>query len=144
MSTHQTSAENFLGEAFKLGSEARDFLSHYDNNRATEFSQRRIEFSVKAVLLVARTKFPYTHDPASDLRKVESLPEWFRRKIPRIELWSRLLADARAFAIYGDVGLGVPPREIIDRKLAEAAVDAASEIYADCLRLANELGKASS
>lgn len=134
----QTPSENFFSEALRLQLEARRYFDRFDQDRSVELSQRCIEFSIKGILLIYRTKFPYTHDPAPDLRKVVDLPDWFRMRIPRIELWSRLLADTRAFAVYGDAALGVPAKDIIDRKFADAALNAAAEIYADCFRVASE------
>ncbi|MBI2917074.1 MAG: HEPN domain-containing protein [Chloroflexi bacterium] len=143
MSTPQTSAENFLREASKLSDEAEAFLRNLEHYRALEFSQRSVEFSIKSVLLRYGVTFQYTHHPAPDLRKVVGLPEWFKRKVPQVELYSRLLSAARSYATYGDVELAVPPGEIIDQKLAQFAVAAAWSTYSDCSRLSNEVTKTS-
>ena len=76
------------------------------------------------------------HDVSGDLINVcDKYPDWFKAKVPRISLMSRILTSLSIPAKYGDEMLNVSAKNIFERPEAEALMGIAKQVYYDCDRL---------
>lgn len=105
-------------------------------------SQEAIEAAAKAALRVVGVEPPRLHD-VSDVLGAEAsrFPDWFRERLPEVQRASKETSKDRERSYYGDERLGIPPSRLYDRAMAEAARSAASEVFALCSRLIEELAK---
>lgn len=128
-------AELYLGEA----------RAHFDGGHwhvCVRRSQEAIEAAAKAALRVVGVEPPRLHDVSEVLgAEASRFPDWFRERLPEVQRASKDTSKDRERSYYGDERLGIPPSRLYDRAMAEAAQRAASEVFALCSRLIEELAK---
>jgi len=138
-------SRDFLDRASTSLREAEDSSKKFDWSLCTLRSAECVEFSLKAILGTVVGDYKRSHDVSGDLiNAYDKFPEWFKAKVPRISLISRLFTLLSLPAKYGDELLKVSPKNIFERPEAQAYLDVAKQVYWDCDRLFYEIKKRSS
>lgn len=129
-------SRDYLDRAHTLLGEARGSSKRWDWPLCVLRSQECVEFSLKAILKLVGRNYKREHDVSGDLISAyEEFPDWFRTKVSRISLISRVFGELSLPAKYGDELLKVSPKGIFDRPEAQAYQDFAEHVYLDCNRL---------
>lgn len=133
-------SRDFLDRAYTSLREAEDCGKKFDWPLCTLRSAECVEFSVKAILITVVGNYKRDHDVSGDLiNAYDKFPEWFKAKVPRISLTSRLFSLISLSAKYGDELLKVSPKSIFKQIEAEAFRNVAKEVYWDCNKLFHEI-----
>lgn len=136
---------DYLERAYTSLNEARDSSKRFDWPLCILRSAECVEFSLKAILGVVVGDYKRKHDVSGDLISAyDKFPEWFRTKISRISLVSRVFTFLSLQAKYGDELLKVSPKSIFERPEAQAYLQIAEQVYFDCNRLFYEIKSRSS
>ncbi|MEM0053593.1 MAG: HEPN domain-containing protein [Nitrososphaeria archaeon] len=97
-------------------------------------SQECVELSLKASLRLLGIEYPKKHDVSRILLLNRSrFPEWF--PVDEFAKVSRVLAEKREPAVYGDELRLIPSSILFDKGQAEDALKSAEKVYSFCLRL---------
>jgi HEPN domain-containing protein len=133
-------SRDFLDRAYTSLREAEDCTKKFDWPLCTLRSAECVEFSLKAILGAVVGDYKRVHDVSGDLISAyDKFPEWFKVKVSRISLISRLFTFISLPAKYGDELLKVSPKKIFERPEAQAYLDVAKQVYWDCDRLFHEI-----
>ncbi|MFQ5763061.1 MAG: HEPN domain-containing protein, partial [Candidatus Bathyarchaeia archaeon] len=101
-------------------------------------SQETVEMSLKGVLRMLGLEYPTRHDVGDALAELSDrtdLPEWFRSAVPQMTRASRILAEKRGPAFYGDETAGTPPSALFEIKDGEEALSTARRVQSMCRRI---------
>jgi len=135
-------SRDYLDRAYTSLREAEDSCKRFDWPLCILRSAECVEFSLKAILGIVVGDYKRAHDVSGDLISAyDKFPEWFRTKVPRISLVSRVFTFLSLPAKYGDELLKVSPKSIFERPEAQAYLDIAKRVYWDCNRLFGEIKK---
>lgn len=135
-------SRDYLDRAYALLREAEGSHGRSDWPLCVLRSAECLEFSLKAILGVVGIEYEHRHDVSGDiLGAYEKFPKWFRAKVPRISMVSRVLSIVSIPAKYGDELLKVSPKSIFERPEAQAYLDIAKQVYWDCNRLFFEINR---
>lgn len=133
-------SQDFLDRAYASLREAEDCSKRFDWPLCALRSAECVEFSLKAILRAVVGDYKREHDVSGDLiNAYDKFPEWFRAKVPRISLISRLFTHLSLPAKYGDELLKVSPKDIFERPESQAYLAVAKQVYFDCNRLFHEI-----
>ncbi|MHB8105708.1 MAG: HEPN domain-containing protein [Dehalococcoidales bacterium] len=133
---------DYLDRASSSLREAEESLRRYDWPLCVLRSAECVEFSLKAILRLADSEYKREHDVSGVLiNAYDKFPEWFRAKLPRISLFSRVFSYISLSAKYGDELLKVSPKMLFDRPEAQAYLEFTRQTYHDCYRLFSEFKK---
>jgi HEPN domain-containing protein len=138
-------SQDFLDRAYNSLGEAENSSKRFDWPLCILRSAECVEFSLKAILVVAVGDYSRKHDVSGDIISAyDKFPGWFKEKVPRISLLSRVFTFLSVPAKYGDGLLKASPKSIFKQTEAEAFRNAAKEVYWDCNRLFYEIKSRSS
>jgi HEPN domain-containing protein len=116
--------------------EARDLYESNDYPYCIIRAKECIELTLKAVFILVGEKYPKKHDVSKELTKIsEKFPEWFKEKLAKIKLSSKLSEEWKNLAMYGDEELGLSPERIFNYLEAKLILKHAEAISSDFLRL---------
>ncbi|MBA7591336.1 hypothetical protein ES708_33490 [subsurface metagenome] len=133
-------SQDFLDRAYTSFREAESCSKRFDWPLCILRSAECVEFSVKAILRTVVGDYEREHDVSGDLiNAYDRFPEWFKEKVPRISLMSRLFTLLSLRAKYGDELLQVSPKKIFEQPEAQVYLDVAKQVYFDCNRLFREI-----
>ena len=129
-------AASYLRQASSRLEDAEEALEEGNNPYALRLSQECVELSLKAALKLVGIEYPKVHD-VSDvlLDHRDRFPEWFREEVEFMAEASSSLAAKRELAFYGGEEALLTPEDVISRREAERAVEAARKILSLCTRL---------
>ena len=130
-------AKDYLDKARTSLDQAEQCLNQFDYSTSIHRISECIELSLKAVIKLITSESPsHTHDVSGDLGRIlDKFPEWFKERVPRFALLSKIVADLRLFAIYGYEAMNAPAKKLFSRYEAEAYIEGAKEVLCDCERL---------
>jgi HEPN domain-containing protein len=105
-------------------------------------SQECVELALKATLRLVGVEYPKVHD-VGDVLKLEErrFPQDFRRNVEFFAEVSRVLAEKRELAMYGDEEVGLTPLQLFTRDDAKQALEQAKQVFASCESLIKNWGK---
>ncbi len=103
-------------------------------------AQECVELSLKAVLRLVGVEYPKQHDVSRVLLTFkERFPKWFN--VEAYAEVSRLLAEKREPAMYGDELRMAPAATLFEKADAEDALGNAKAIHRDCMKLLEGVSK---
>jgi len=138
-------SRDYLDRAHILLGEAEDACKKWDWALCILRSAESVEFSLKAILRLAAGSYKREHDVSGDLtNSFDKFPKWFKAKVPRISVVSRVLTSLSIPARYGDEMLNVSAKNLFERDEAETYMKIAKQIYYDCDRLFYEMKRQAS
>lgn len=138
-------SRDYLDRAYNSLREAEDSHKRWDWPLCILRSAECVEFSLKAILRVVVGDYKREHDVSGDLiGAYDKFPEWFKAKVARISLVSRVFTFISLPAKYGDELLKVSPKGIFEQPEAQAYLGIAKQVYWDCNRLFGEIKSRSS
>jgi HEPN domain-containing protein len=123
--------------------QAEDCLGRGDCPTSVLRSAEAVEFALKAAIRLVGGAYDRKHDVSNALAKAfPDFPPWFKDKVPRFRLLSRIFTSLSLDAKYGDEMLGTPPKVLFSEREARAYLESASEVLNESLRLLREKGSA--
>jgi HEPN domain-containing protein len=129
-----------LGQASSRLRSARMAMREKNYAYAIRSSQECVELSLKASLRLMGVEYPKKHDVSRILLAYgHRFPKWF--PIERFARESRVLAEKRELAMYGDELRSIPASTLFDREGAREAFESARGVFDACSRLLREVGR---
>jgi len=128
---------SMLEQAYSRLKTARMALKDRNYAYTIRSSQECVELSLKAALRLMAIEYPKKHDVSRILlMNRERFPEWF----PTMEFakMSRMLAEKREPAMYGDELRKIPASVLFDETEAREALRIARRVHSFCLKLHKE------
>lgn len=133
-------SRDYLARARILMGEAEEACKKWDWALSILRSAECVEFSLKAIVRLVASSHKREHDVSGDLANAfNKFPEWFKAKVPRMNVVSRTLTSLSIPAKYGDEMLNVSSKNLFERAEAEAYMTIARQVYNDCNRLFHEM-----
>jgi len=122
-------AKSYVRQARERLKHAGEALENGNYAYVVRQSQEAVELALKASLRIVGVEPPKWHDvgPALKANK-ERFPSWFRDRIGRLALISRLLRHEREPSMYGDEESGIPPNHPYGPEDARWALEGASYV----------------
>ncbi|MCX8188698.1 MAG: HEPN domain-containing protein [Nitrososphaeria archaeon] len=123
-----------LGQAFSRLKTAKQAMGDENFAYVVRCSQECVELSLKASLRLLGIEYPKKHDVSRIiLINRGRFPEWF--PVEEFAKVSRVLAEKREPAVYGDELKLIPSSILFDKSQAEDALRSAEKVYSVCLKL---------
>ncbi len=132
--------EDFIKKADRCLNQGKECFSNLEYDMSISRSYECIEFALKAVLIMVNGSYPQEHDVGIGLRDIYSkVPEYFKNKIPRFVVISKISRNLHTFAKYGYESLGASPKTLFEKHNAEAAIKDADEVLLHCRNLFDDI-----
>ena len=130
-------SRDYIQRARRLLVDANACMNRQDYALCVLRSAEAVEFSLKAALHAINKVPSPNHEVSSDLAdEQDGFPEWFRVRLPRYMMLSKLFTHVSLPAKYGDTKIAAPPSIIFDAPEAGALLNIATDVFLFCERLA--------
>lgn len=132
----------FLRNAEARLEDAEDALTSGLYGYAFRLAQECVELALKACLKLVDVEYPRKHDVSPVLEKVaDRFPEWFRKEVPRLSMFSQRLTSKRELSMYGLEDEDLGPESAISSREAEEAITMAKETLQLCKKLVKQYSR---